>query len=227
MYREERRFKNSRSLTLAAIYEGKNKNAPVVIMCHGYSSSKTRPSTRTLAKRLTNAGLSVYRFDFTGNGKSEGNLKNLTPIVGLDDLKSAIKDLGRKDFALFGSSFGGYVALLYALENPIMALALRAPVSSYPAVYEPKYKEEMKKIVKEVAAIDIYKEAKNIKCPVQITHGDADDVVPIAQSKKLLESLSGIKQLEIIKGSRHAPKGKYLSKSNRVLAQFLTQTLLK
>ena len=107
MFIEKRKFKNSKGLTLSAIYEGEDKNAPVVVMCHGYLSSKDSEKTTNLSQKLVTEGISAYRFDFLGCGESEGSPKDLTPEEGADDLKSAIKDLGKSDLALYGSSFGG------------------------------------------------------------------------------------------------------------------------
>lgn len=231
MFREERTFKNSRGLKIAAIYEGKNKNAPVVIICHGYGSNKTRISTRSLAKKLVNTGFCVYRFDFTGCGRSQGKLQGLSLLSGLDDLKSAVKNLDRENFALFGSSFGGAVSLMYAGKNPVMALALKAPVSDY--LWLVKFAPEEAEIkesdtAEEAKKIDLYELAKNIKCPSFIAHGDADDVVPLAHSKKLLKYLgANNKSLKIIPGAPHVLRGKYLSSSNTLVANFFKQTLLK
>src|SRR3989344_3074798 len=124
MFKQKITFKNSRNLNISAIYEGENKNTPIVVMCHGFASSKDQISNRDLARELVKRGLSVFRFDFTGCGQSEGNLGGLTPFSGLDDLKLAISQLPKHEFALFGSSFGGYVSLLYASQNPILALGL-------------------------------------------------------------------------------------------------------
>ncbi len=226
MFKEKRTFENSRGLKLSAIYEGNNKNAPVVIICHGYGSNKTRISTRSMAKKLVNTGLSVYRFDFTGCGQSQGKLWDLTPLAGLDDLKGVVENLGREDFALVGSSFGGYVSLLYASKNPVSALVLRAAVSRYDTIHEePKYKENMKAILKEVSDIDIYKDAKKIKCPTLLIHGDADEVVPIRQSKELIKSIPQA-DFKIIKNAPHVFRGKYLSLSNNAISSFLAQALL-
>ena len=70
MFKQKLTFKNSCNLNLSAIYEGEDKNAPVIILCHGFHSSKDKPSTsRALAQKLVERGLSVLRFDFTGHGQ--------------------------------------------------------------------------------------------------------------------------------------------------------------
>ena len=97
MFIEKRRFKNSRGLSLAAIYEGENRDAPTVVLCHGYNSSKDKFSTKSLSQKLVEKGFSVFRFDFTGCGQSEGSIDDLTPLQGLKDLKSAVKNLRKKE----------------------------------------------------------------------------------------------------------------------------------
>ncbi|OGD84518.1 hypothetical protein A3B51_02300 [Candidatus Curtissbacteria bacterium RIFCSPLOWO2_01_FULL_41_18] len=119
MFREKRSFKNSRGLNLLAIFEGRNRNSPAVVMCHGFGSSKDSESTSDLAQKLITSGFNVYRFDFTGCGQSEGNLDQCTPNAGLDDLSSAVRNLGKEKFALYGSSYGGFISLMYASGKKI------------------------------------------------------------------------------------------------------------
>ena len=62
-----------------------------------------------------------------------------------------------------------------------------------------------------------YKAAKNIKCPVLIIHGDADDVVPLSQSKKLDRLLKN-STLIAVKGLTHD----YNEKELHQMAQHVT-----
>lgn len=226
MFQEKISFKNSFGFTLAGILEGGSKDAPLVILCHGYDSSKDSLSNSSLAAELIKKGLLVFRFDFTGNGGSEGKLEQLTPKQGLDDLKSAVKTLGRNKFGLYGGSFGGNVAILYALENPVLALALRAPVSDYLWVVEHDEPSYRRKIwAEQLKDVDIYGEVGKIKVPVLIVHGDKDDVVPVEQSEKLFESLRCEKRLEIIKDTLHQFRGEFLKKSNTLIADFFQEHL--
>jgi len=227
MFIEKRHFKNSKGLNLSAIFEGENRDAPVVVMCHGFESSKDAFSTRSLAQKIVKRGLSVFRFDFTGCGQSEGSIDALTPFQGFDDLKSAVKNLKSDKFALYGSSFGGYVALLYASKNPVLMLALKAPVSDYLWVIENTEPSARRKFwAKELKNIDIFKEARKIKAPVMIVHGDNDHIVPIDQSRRLLRSLGGQKDLIIIEGAGHVMADEDLEKANTEIADFFQKTLL-
>ena len=225
MFKQKLTFKNSRNLNLSAVFEGEDKDAPVIVMCHGFHSSKDNPiSTGALAQKLVKRGLCVFRFDFTGHGQSEGTIDEITPLGALDDLECAAKIVGKRDFALYGSSFGGYVSLLYARQNPVLALALKAPVSDWNTARVStnrgiKFRQETKNI-------GIYKLAENIKTPTLIIHGDQDDVVPLSQSQKLYDSLRCNKKLEIIEGANHDIRSKDLERANVLIAEFFKEKLL-
>lgn len=228
MFSEKRTFKNSKGLVLSAIYEGKDKKAPVVVICHGYASSKDSESQQDLRPKLLKAGLSVFAFDFTGCGESEGSLDDLTPNAGIDDLKSAVTNMDHKDFALIGSSFGGYIALRYAIENQVLALVLKAPVSDWGSIKSEQIDPvKMARFLKEVSEINIYQKVKNIKCPTLITHGDKDYTVPLKQSEDLLRSLGASnKKLETIEGAPHIMRGKHMQEAHKLIVNFFKSTLL-
>ncbi len=228
MFLEKRKFKNSKGLTLSAIYEGYDKSAPTVVICHGFASSKDSISQKDLSQKLIQGGLCVYLFDFTGCGQAEGKIGDLTPTIGLGDLKSSVKDLNLKNFALHGTSFGGYVALLYSSQNPVSALTLKCPVSDYPAVIKAHSDEDERgKILRDTININIYKRVQVITAPTLIIHGDADDVVPLDQSRKLIESLgSGRKGLKVIKNGPHTMRGEHMEEAHSEIVNFLRKTLL-
>ncbi len=229
MFSQKRKFKNKKGLTLSAVYEGKEENSPVVVLCHGYASGKDSESTDDLARKLLSNGLNVYRFDFTGCGQSQGNLDDLTPLQGQDDLESAVHDLEKKAFGLYGASFGGYTSLIYASKNPVLALGLKAPVSDYPAVMSAKGNEKENKALdfnKEVSNFDIYRLAPKIKAPTLIVHGSDDTDVPLAQSQELLKSLGGEKRLAIIHKGTHKMRGPIMEDAHNQLAEFFVNKLL-
>lgn len=228
MFKQKLKFKNSRGLTLSAIFEGNDQKSPVVVMCHGFGSSKDSDANKDLSQKILDRGLSVFRFDFTGCGQSQGKLEDLTPLAGFDDLKSAINTLGRNQFALYGNSFGGYTALLYASGDPILALGLKAPVSYYPDVSTVENAQQnygftqsiKNNFLVEVKNIDLYKKAQRINAPTLIVHGDQDEIVPLAGSQKLTENLKCKKQLIILKGAPHVIRGEYMERANTLLADF-------
>lgn len=107
----------------------------VVIILHGYASSKIggHRCYIQLAEALTSRGIACFRFDFRGSGDSEGDLSSMLIEHFLSDTVAVASYLEKQGFnklALFGSSFGGSIALLASGLIHIQALALWAPVAS-------------------------------------------------------------------------------------------------
>ena len=50
---------------------------------------------------------------------------------------------------------------------------------------------------------DAYKAAESIQAPVLVVQGDCDELVPIHQSRRLMDGIRTEKRLEILKGADH------------------------
>lgn len=114
---------------------------PAVVIVHGFASHKvgTNRSWVLLAEALRKAGVAVLRFDQRGFGDSEGDFSQLAISDMLDDIQVALaymqklEGIDRERIALFGSSFGGALAVIAAAQAQfVRALALWAPVASGP-----------------------------------------------------------------------------------------------
>jgi pimeloyl-ACP methyl ester carboxylesterase len=72
--------------------------------------------------------------------------------------------------------------------------------------------------------LDPAEEAKKIRCPVMVVHGDLDDIVPPELTDRLFKSLAGPKQLVVIPGAHHNDlldmigREKYLDQLKRAFA---------
>ncbi|KAG0613983.1 hypothetical protein M758_6G142700 [Ceratodon purpureus] len=87
------------------------------ILSHGFRSSREDPTLVTLSRALTGAGFSTFRFDFTGNGESEGAFAYGSYWREADDLRSVVnywRFRGWSVVSLIGHSKGGNAVLLYA-----------------------------------------------------------------------------------------------------------------
>lgn len=85
------------------------------------------------ARQLANKGYPVLRFDYMGNGDSEGNFQDTTVQSNLIDIKSAIHTLIKRagnipSISLLGIRFGATLAALSAEENVIDKLILWEPI---------------------------------------------------------------------------------------------------
>ncbi|PIN02730.1 putative esterase [Handroanthus impetiginosus] len=92
----------------------------IVVLCHGFRSSKDNSTMVNLAAALENEGISAFRFDFSGNGESEGAFQYGNYSSEAEDLRALFLFvfsvyLGIY-FRLVGMTCnrGGNVVLLYA-----------------------------------------------------------------------------------------------------------------
>ncbi|KAK7329681.1 hypothetical protein VNO77_23856 [Canavalia gladiata] len=89
----------------------------IVILCHGFRSSKESNAIVNLAAALGSAGISSFRFDFAGNGESDGSFQYGYYWREADDLHAVTQHFHESNHvvsAIVGHSKGGGVVLLYA-----------------------------------------------------------------------------------------------------------------
>lgn len=97
------------------------RNAPLVVLCHGYKSS--RSEILTLANSLQQHRYNVYVFNFAGHGDSPVAYTTLG-LQETDELRAALRmltertDFDRERIGLWGYSLGAYAILRVAAEFP-------------------------------------------------------------------------------------------------------------
>ena len=229
--KEKLHFKSSRETRLCGILSNptNNRAKPVVILCHGFSTSKDGRTYVRLEEILNKHGISTFRFDFFGHGESEGPFEEITTSEAADDVLKAIeflKESGYAKIGLFGSSFGGMASILAASRSDdLYLLALKSPVSDYESMTHTRrsaqeirdWKEkgfvELDRVNNEerrlnytfyedTEKIDAYGACEKIKIPALIVHGEADETVPLEQSRKAAGLIENCR-LEIIEGCDH------------------------
>ena len=122
-------------------YDGGEK---AIILLHMLGSD--RSAWGTLSKELNEMGYTILNIDLRGHGKSVGRgpIRTEWPKFSEDDFyrmtldvegaKNLLKERRKKQFAIIGASIGANVALNFASEVPIDALALLSPGLDYRGV---------------------------------------------------------------------------------------------
>lgn len=226
MLQEKITFANGRGDTLSGVLHHPSA-APrgAVILCHGMESDKNSEKLVFLGSKLAEAGVLALRFDFACSGESTGDFQDITYSGEVEDLKAAFSLVcGRQagKTAVFGSSMGGTVAVLFAAREPGVAavVALAAPV--HPEKFPRRMLSAAQlqdwrdrgftqyngqrlnvSLLEDLERLNVAQSARNVKCPVLILHGDADEVVPVSEAFELRDSLAGPKQLSILSGTDH------------------------
>ncbi len=115
-------FKNASGDALAGLID-MPAEAPraYALFAHCFTCSKNLRAAHHIARELTDAGLAVLRFDFTGIGHSEGDFANTDFSSNVADLIAACRYLaaaGRAPSLLVGHSLGGTAILQAAGDVP-------------------------------------------------------------------------------------------------------------
>ena len=91
------------------------------LFAHCFTCGKDIAAARRIARRLTDNGVAVLRFDFTGLGHSKGEFGNTSFVTNVRDLVAAAQWLRAEHEApqlMIGHSLGGAAAILAAADIP-------------------------------------------------------------------------------------------------------------
>jgi putative redox protein len=115
-------FPNADGQTLAGILDMPDGDPRAyALFAHCFTCSKNLKAATNIARAMTDAGIAVLRFDFTGLGKSEGAFEDTSFSSNIADLLSAVDWLEEEHRApeiLFGHSLGGTAVLQAAAKIP-------------------------------------------------------------------------------------------------------------
>lgn len=202
-------FKNSKGENLVGILEGESDSA--LIICHGFTDNKDSPLVKLLAGRLKNM-FRVLRFDFSGNGESEGNFADCSYSKQVGDISAAIRfieDEGCRKIGLVGHSMGGASCILASVKEQVgSVVSLAAPVFMSPSrLKELSEKYAGSKVsdsfVQNLLDTDIVKAAEERTSPLLVMHGTEDVIVSIQEAKKLFSCAEEPKEYFFFDADHH------------------------
>ena len=71
-------FKDEQGHRISAVLSRPSQpSTAAVVLCHGFLSSKNSTTNKTLTRMVNEAGLATFRFDFFGQGDSEGPFEDI------------------------------------------------------------------------------------------------------------------------------------------------------
>ncbi len=99
-------------------YHATPGKSPGVVFCGGFSSDMTGTKAIALDAFCRGEGRAYVRFDYLGHGASSGKFEQGTIGRWADDAIAVIDATTEGPLVLVGSSMGGWIMLLAALERP-------------------------------------------------------------------------------------------------------------
>lgn len=228
-------FLNKQKEKLSGIlHTPNNKTKKAVIVCHGFGSNKDALWMPKLCDTLAKAGYCALRFDFSGNGASEGKFADADCEKEKQDLSYAIKFLQKNDqtiIAIIGHSMGGTVVLMNAAEQP----QIKAVIAIAAAIHTKKVEQRLltakekqqlhkkgeitiqlgdthctlkKKFFTAFEKQQVLKNVHKIHAPILLIHGSDDHTIPLEESKSAKREAPRLKLTVIEGGSHTLMKGK-------------------
>lgn len=175
-----------------------------VLLAHGNGGNISHRLDRTLFLQ-SKLGAAVLLFDYRGYGKSEGSPDEEGTYR---DARAAHrwlvedKRVAADSLVLFGESLGSAVALDLALSRPCRALVLESPFASIPAMARAVYPFlPLWPLVR--TRYDNEAKVPRLAVPLLVLHGDRDEVVPLAQGRRVFEAAPEPKRFFTIPGAGH------------------------
>ncbi len=165
----------------ALAYHHRPGDGPTIVFLPGYGSDMSGGKAVMLDAWAAERGRAMLRFDYRGCGASEGVFGDATLDDWRDDVLDVIDRLTQGPILLVGSSMGGWLMLLVALERPERVVGL-VGIAAAPDFTEWGFDDA----ARDVLASDglIVNESPDYETPEVITHAFWSS----GQENRLLES---------------------------------------
>ena len=206
-------FPNAEGVSLSAHLEMpiNGRAQAYAVMAHCFTCSKNLHAAQHISHALTQKGIAVLRFDFTGLGESEGEFEDTNFSSNVEDLVAAAAFLEEHYEApqlLVGHSLGGAAVLLASLRIDSVNAVVTVAAPAQPAHLQKIFADDLDTIEQEGEAkvtlggrtfiitrqlLQDLKEAHRkhdftrIKCSLLILHSPTDSVVGIDNAAEIYQ----------------------------------------
>lgn len=230
MASEEISFKGSAGNLSGRISKPAGQVRAVAVFAHCFTCSKDIPAVKRITSRLSQHGIAVLSFDFTGLGHSHGDFSDTNFSTNVLDLKLAIEHLrfiGMTPTLLIGHSLGGAAALQVASQLPQIEAVVTIGAPSDPkhlervlagAVSEISLKGQAtvnlanrefvfkEQFLKDIQDSEILSCVSKIKAALLILHSPLDNTVGIENAEEIFRAARHPKSFVSLDGADHLLK---------------------
>jgi len=210
---EKATFMGSQGFELAARLDTPDTEIKAYsLFAHCFSCSKDLSAVNRISRALNEDGIAVFRFDFTGLGKSEGDFSDTNFSSNVSDILAAV-DYMREALSppavMMGHSLGGAATFLAANRVPeVRAVATIGAPANAVNVFK-QFGEDIEEIeekgsadvllggrpfvikkqfVEDARSQDLLTEVAALKKPLMVMHSPIDDTVDIDHARRIYEA---------------------------------------
>jgi pimeloyl-ACP methyl ester carboxylesterase len=212
-------------------YAKTDGSGPTVVFLGGFRSDMTGTKAMALEAWARRTGRAYLRFDYLGHGQSSGRFEDGTIGRWLDDSLAVIDAKTSGRLVLVGSSMGGWLSLLAALQRPerLSGLVLIAAAPDFtermllkglspaereilqregrlerPSQYSPEPSVFTWKLIEEGRNHLVLDKPLRLPCPVRLLHGQSDPDVAWEYSLQIAQHLEAPEVITtFVKGGDH------------------------
>ena len=203
-------FDNEAGGTLAGLLDMPAKPTQhYALFAHCFTCTKNLKAATNISRALTEAGIAVMRFDFTGLGQSEGEFADTNFSSNVADLLAAARFLDEEYAApevLLGHSLGGTAVLQAAASVPSAVAVATIGSPSDPAHVEHLFGDARDRLdadgfaevsiggrpftvkqqfVEDLAAHDLHSSVATLRKALLVMHAPLDDIVEVDNAAAL------------------------------------------
>jgi pimeloyl-ACP methyl ester carboxylesterase len=221
---------------------------PCVIYCHG--NCGCRVDALDAVQLLLPKGITVFCFDFSGSGLSDGEYVSLG-FYEVQDVLSVVSHLqqtkGVSKISLWGRSMGAATSLMFtgrSTDNSISSLVVDSGFISLEEIIKDLIHnfrswipnavvkiatDSLRKSIATKALFDIHenhplKYVARLKCPVLFAHAEGDNFIKKKHSEELYKNYGGEKSIIFFEGDHNTSRPEFFFDQ---VATFFERTLLE
>ena len=199
-----------------------------IVLGHCFTCTRHTTILRRLAKDLIEEGFIALRFDFSGNGQSEGEFSQSTYSKQITEMQKAVEIVASNGAAwigMAGHSMGGLISFLTASQtesvNAVCAIGSR--LTAMKATHF--LSQTQREILENTGQVsftsrgrfltvteDFFSDADRFELqqilqafhkPLLMIHGDQDKIIPVREANRAREISTRSVDVEIIAGGDH------------------------
>lgn len=198
------------------------------VMGHCFTCSRHTRVLIQICQELARAGFMALRFDFSGNGQSDGDFAESSYSKHVAEMKKAadvIAENGASRIVLGGHSMGAAIAVLTASEmqnvkgvcaisgrltglNPVKFLSesqrneLRQ-TGEVSFISRGRTLKLTEKFFSDAQKYDLPERIRALRSSLLIIHGDQDEIIPVTEARNAAEFNPSKTKLAVISGADH------------------------